>query len=371
MKIFIYALEMTVGGVEKALLGQLTQYPSESCDVTLLLREKRGDYLAFLPKHVKVVEHEEWKRVCNLVRNPVHISALNAMKSGRFLQALRLLLIFIQTKVRRSYQPLHNYVQTLPSDYPGEYDLAIDYAGPTAFTANFVAKKVKAKEKWTWVHFDVDRFPVDRKVVENVYSAFHKINVVSAEGKRHFDLQFPMFAQRTSIVYNIIDRESIESLANVIPNPYQDIKAKIIICTVGRISSEKGQLTAIHALKELVDGGADVHWCFVGTGTDVKRCKEEVMKLGLESRVTFAGLQTNPYPWMKHCDIYVQPSAHEGFCITLAEAKIFNLPIVSTSFTGAFEQLQDYLPLHAVVEYNAREIAGGVKGLLKCLSPIS
>lgn len=296
MKIFIYALEMTVGGVEKALLGQLTQYPSESCDVTLLLREKRGDYLAFLPKHVKVVEHEEWKRVCNLVRNPVHISALNAMKSGRFLQALRLLLIFIQTKVRRSYQPLHNYVQTLLSDYPGEYDLAIDYAGPTAFTANFVAKKVKAKEKWTWVHFDVDRFPVDRKVVENVYSAFHKINVVSAEGKRHFDLQFPMFAQRTSIVYNIIDRESIESLANVIPNPY---------------------------------------------------------------------------PWMKHCDIYVQPSAHEGFCITLAEAKIFNLPIVSTSFTGAFEQLQDYLPLHAVVEYNAREIAGGVKGLLKCLSPIS
>ena len=140
---------------------------------------------------------------------------------------------------------------------------------------------------------------------------------------------------------------------------------------MGRISSEKGQLTAIHALKELVDGGADVYWCFVGTGTDVKRCKEEAMKLGLESRVTFAGLQTNPYPWMKHCDIYVQPSAHEGFCITLAEAKIFNLPIVSTSFTGAFEQLQDYLPLHAVVEYNAREIAGGVKGLLKCLSPIS
>lgn len=146
MKIFIYALKMTVGGVEKALLGQLTQYPPESCDVTLLLQEKCGDYLAFLPKHVKVVEHEEWKRVCNLVRNPVHISALNAMKSGRFLQALRLLLIFIQTKVRRSYQPLHNYVQTLLSDYPGEYDLAIDYAGPTAFTANFVAKKVKAKE---------------------------------------------------------------------------------------------------------------------------------------------------------------------------------------------------------------------------------
>lgn len=45
---------------------------------------------------------------------------------------------------------------------------------------------------------------------------------------------------------------------------------------------------------------------------------------------------------MKDCDIYVQPSRHEGYCITLAEAKCFNNPIVATNFTGAEEQLKTH-----------------------------
>lgn len=42
---------------------------------------------------------------------------------------------------------------------------------------------------------------------------------------------------------------------------------------------------------------------------------------------------------MKQCDLYVQPSRYEGYCITLAEARCFNNPIISTDFTGASEQI--------------------------------
>ena len=49
----------------------------------------------------------------------------------------------------------------------------------------------------------------------------------------------------------------------------------------------------------------------------------------------------NPYPFMKECDIYVQPSRHEGYCITLGEARCFNNPIVTTNFTGANEQIKN------------------------------
>lgn len=45
---------------------------------------------------------------------------------------------------------------------------------------------------------------------------------------------------------------------------------------------------------------------------------------------------------MAECDLYVQSSRHEGFCITLGEAKIFDKPIISTNFTGATEQLFNY-----------------------------
>ena len=355
---------MTVGGVEKALLGMFSQFPAEKYDVTLVLQQKVGEYLDFVPESVKVIEHQEWKKVCLLIKDPLHINALRALKKGKIGYGIHLLWLYLMTKIQRSYYPLHEYVQTLLSDYPGEYDLAIDYAGPTSFTASFVATHVKAKEKWTWVHFDIDRFGIDDKVVERIYTAFDKINIVSAEAKEHFDKRFPQFASRTQVFYNIIEKDLIERLSLAIPNPYEGIKAQNIICTVGRISKEKGQLTTITSLKRLIEKGYNIHWCYVGTGSDLQKCKDLAKKYGILDHITFAGIQTNPYPWMKHCDIYVQPSVHEGYCITLAEAKIFKVPVVSTSFTGAKEQLQNYSSPNVIVDYGDEPIANGIEKII-------
>ena len=62
---------------------------------------------------------------------------------------------------------------------------------------------------------------------------------------------------------------------------------------------------------------------------------------------------------MKDCDIYVQPSRHEGYCITLAEALCFNNPIVATDFTGANEQLKNRKN-GVVVGMKAQDIADGI-----------
>lgn len=363
-KILIYALKMTVGGVEKALLGMLSQFPEDEYDVTLILQQKIGDFLDFLPKSVKVVEHEEWKKVRSLVRNPLHVNAFISLKQGKIVQAFYLLWLYLMTKIQKSYYPLHKYVQTLLSDLPGEYDLAIDYAGPTSFTACFVANHIHAKEKWTWVHFDIERFGIDSKVVEKVYSAFKQINIVSVEGKEHFDKRFPQFLLRTKVFYNIIDKNLVKQQADLRPNPYEGIKARIKICTVGRISKEKGQVITIHSLKILIDKGYDVHWCYVGSGADLQECKDLAQEYGILNHISFVGVQINPYPWMKHCDIYVQPSIHEGYCVTLAEAKIFKVPIVSTSFTGAKEQLCGYLQSNLIVDCDAAHIAEGIEKMI-------
>lgn len=363
-RVLIYALKMTVGGVEKALLGQLSQFPAEKYDVTLLLQSKVGDFLDFVPDYVNVVEHADWRNVKELVQKPLYVSAIVALKRGHVLKAIYLLWLFVLSKIQKSYKPLHDYVQTLIDEFPGDYDLAIDYAGPTSFSAYFVAQKIRAKEKWTWVHFDVFRFYVDQKVVKAVYPAFDRINIVSVDGKKHFDWTFPSLASRTHVFHNIVDFKLVKKLASSVENPYTGIHSKYIICTVGRISKEKGQLMSIYSLKELIDAAYDVHWCYVGEGPDLQKCKDVAVKLGIEEYVTFVGLQMNPYPWMKYCNLYVQPSEHEGYCITLAEAKLFNLPIVSTSFTGALEQLESYKIPHEIVEYDAHQITFGIKKVL-------
>ena len=53
------------------------------------------------------------------------------------------------------------------------------------------------------------------------------------------------------------------------------------------------------------------------------------------------GAKANPYPYIKNADIYVQTSRHEGYCLTLAEAKCLCKPIVTTNFIGAYEQIEN------------------------------
>ena len=62
-------------------------------------------------------------------------------------------------------------------------------------------------------------------------------------------------------------------------------------------------------------------WYAIGGGRDEKKLKKLVEKYCLENQFVFLGRKKNPYPYMKHCDLYVQPSRHEGYVITLVEAR--------------------------------------------------
>lgn len=85
----------------------------------------------------------------------------------------------------------------------------------------------------------------------------------------------------------------------------------------------------------------NVYWYFVGDGKDKNYCEKMAKELGIAHRAIFVGNKANPYVYMRTCDVYVQPSRHEGFCLTLAEALCFEMPIVVTDFTGAREQLRN------------------------------
>lgn len=83
----------------------------------------------------------------------------------------------------------------------------------------------------------------------------------------------------------------------------------------------------------------------------------------MENNFILLGQNPNPYKFIRQCDIYVQPSRHEGFCITLAEAKLFNKPNVTTNFTGASEQIIDGMT-GLIVDIDVDSLYLGVKKLL-------
>ena len=87
--------------------------------------------------------------------------------------------------------------------------------------------------------------------------------------------------------------------------------------------------------------GFNFQWYVLGNGTLYSRLKLEIERTGIENCFHLLGTRLNPYPYFKNCDIYVQTSLHEGWGLTLSEAKVFCKPIVTTDFAGAREQIID------------------------------
>ncbi|WP_346868668.1 glycosyltransferase [Clostridium sp. UBA5119] len=133
--------------------------------------------------------------------------------------------------------------------------------------------------------------------------------------------------------------------------------------TVGRLSKEKGQDLAIRVLYKLKKQGYKVKWYCIGEGKDRDEYEKLIENLNLRDDFILLGETLNPYPYIKTSDIYVQPSRHEGYCITIAEAKCLNKPIVTTNFIVANEQIEDGQN-GLIVECNVDKICDKIKFLI-------
>lgn len=342
-----------IGGVEKSLINVLNKFIRDGWKCFVVLTRYDGCDLKMLPPDCEAFFLQNIDKVKENLYQPQREAGITKLKSHEFLKALAHFWYYLNIKLFGSAIRLykHEFKKVpLPTSIhkkcnlseSHKHDLAIAFAGPDPFIDYYVATKINAKEKWGWIHFDISRYGVDRGIMKYAGERYTRINIVSKQAKQIFDAAFPGLSHKTFYEPNIIDEDNILKLSKE-PLNMSQFGAKTVLLTVGRISEEKGHFIALEAISKMVKiGMRDFIWLFVGDGTDMTECKQRVNDLGLNGYVKFLGVKSNPYPYMANCDIYVQPSLHEGFCITLAEAKLFGKPIVSTDFTGAEEQLTDY-----------------------------
>lgn len=349
---------MNVGGVEKALLGLLSVLQLDKYEVHVGLLKKDGGFLDFLPKEVIVHEINCYTDNWKLINDPPLRNIKTMLKNGQLVEAVVHFLLYLQIKLTSNRFWFYKYILRKEDYFPVEFDLAVSFAGPSQIMDYYICEKVNANKKCCWIHFDVSQYGIDKKMTAILYKRFDSIFIVSEEGKIIFDKMFPQFAAKTEVFHNVVSQENVISLAEVGPSFEDDSDVQRIL-TVGRISEEKGQQVAIVALKLLLDRGYVLKWYFVGDGDNRDCCEQLAEEYGIRENVVFLGVQTNPYGYMKDCDVYVQPSRHEGFCITVAEASCFDKPIVATDFTGANEQLK-HRDNGLVVGMSAEDISKGV-----------
>ncbi|WP_347564302.1 glycosyltransferase [Bacillus sp. MM2020_4] len=354
---------MNIGGVEKSLLSLLSEIPKEKYDITILLLEKKGEFLKYIPDWVKVEEASWFHSVKPIIMQPPQQTIKDYVKNKQYFKIPVFLFSYFISKYFKNRYFYYRQVFKSISPNDNTYDVAISYQGPTDIIDFYIAHKVKATKKISWVHFDISKHQVNKKLYAKLYKEFNKIYVVSKEAKRHLIEQIPVAKIKADTFMNIVPANLIIEMAKEtiqFDETYKGIK----VVTVGRLSKEKGQDMAINVLSRLRKDGYDVRWYCIGDGNDRKEYEKQINDNDLQTDFLLLGSTPNPYPYILNSDIYVQTSRHEGYCLTLAEAKCLLKPIITTNFTGAYEQLKDgYNGL--IAECNEDELYKRLKYLIE------
>src|SRR5699024_8513602 len=172
--------------------------------------------------------------------------------------------------------------------------------------------------------------------------AYDWIIAVSDECKNAFIRKFPSLEAKVEVVENITSPDIVTALAEAESEHAMAQEKRFKLVTVARLSHAKGIDRAIKAFALLKERGYDdLAWFVVGYGGDEAKLQDLIVKNNLQDSFFLLGKQTNPYPYMKAADLYVQPSRYEGKAVTVGEAQILAKPVLITNYPTAGRQVDD------------------------------
>lgn len=329
-QLLIVAHHMTIGGVQKTLVSASKALDYDKYDVTLYLRKNRTDLLDYVDKRINVIVNKDPNRY---YRKPYAVALQLKIFLNKILGRKDTEAALNRKLADRIREDSMRYEQKTYFDSK-KYDIAVAYV--QGYTSLFVNKYIDADEKIVFYHTSTDDL---HDMHELVLPGFDKIAALHEDQKTLLGKWYPQHASKISVVENYTDKEMItaQSKESKIKIP----ENKIILCSCGRFSSEKGFDLALESAKKLKDNNIDFIWYFVGDGPEKNTLTNLVKEYDIGKNMVFTGMQKNPYPYMAACDIYVQPSYQEALGLTILEAHRLNKPVVSTATVGGKKLIQD------------------------------
>lgn len=364
-KVLISSFDMEIGGVERSLISMLENFDYENYNVDLMLYSHSGDLMKLLPKTPNLLtENKKYKTF--------RLSILETIKRGNFLIGIARLRARFNAKKIMNKRNLNDsgYIQmqymwkyALPflPRLEKQYDVAISYLWPHYF----VADKVDAKIKIGWIHTDYSTIHTDIEMDLLMWNKFDYIVSISDEVTEAFLKKYPSLKDKIILVENITAVNFIRQMSEEKQNEIIKNKDSFNIASVGRFCYQKGFDNAIKALKILHDRGyKNIKWYIVGYGGDEYIYRQLIKENNLEDSFIILGKKTNPYPYMKNCDLYVQPSRYEGKAVTVSEAQILGKAVMITNYATAHSQVNNGVDGY-IADLSIEGIANGIEKLYK------
>ena len=319
--------DLRIGGIESSLVNLVNRIDLSKYNVTIILEEKKGDYLSKINKNITIKD-------CKVSDNKIVV--------------IRKMINFI----RKLFFTIINYQN---------YDFSCCYA-TYSYSANLLAR-VSSSNNSIYVHSDYSNLYSDEEYI-NFFKTRHidefkRIIFVSNEAKEHFTNKFSFLKDRTMVINNFINIAEIERKSK------EQIKEKkkkneTLFVFVGRLDDSSKKVTrAINLIKEIEKTSL---W-IIGDGPDKKMYEKITENLNLKDRIIFFGKKDNPYPYMIQADYVILTSDYEGFPVVYLEAILLDKNIITTIPTS--DDKIDMKNYAYIVSKDEKEMVKEVKKILK------
>lgn len=364
-RIIIVSHAMEIGGAERALLGLLNSFDYSNYQVDLFLARQEGDLFKFIPKEVNLLPMNQARYLAVPMKTLLSerkLKMLYGRLKGKWLAKKRVESLELgkdnQVALTYSHRYTWKYMDDINSDV--EYDLAISFLTPHYICLNHV----KAKKKIAWIHTDYSTIDIDVETELGMWEGYDYIASISEKATEAFLQKFPTLQDKIIGIDNIVTNSMVEEQADEPIDVEFEKEEHIKLLSVGRFSYAKNFDNVPEICKYLLEGGFNIRWYLIGFGGDEQLIRDNIEKYGMKDRVIILGKKDNPYPYIKNCDVYVQPSRYEGKAVTVREAQILQRPVIITDYATAHSQIEDGYD-GVIVPLDNKECAKGIERVIR------
>jgi len=175
------------------------------------------------------------------------------------------------------------------------------------------------------------------KIEQIVFSKSDLILFVSEENFIRITSRTRINANKTKIIYNNINTPRTVTSGDVDKIKFDERK---VIGFVGTLfAKDKGVEVLIRAFEKVLKNIKNIRLVIVGDGPDKDYLSNLCTSLNIQDYVTFTGYLENPFPYLKSFDVYVLPSLHEGFNLSILEALYCDNVVLGSRVGGTPEAL--------------------------------
>lgn len=321
--LFYYSI-FNIGGAERSNLKLMQALLAQGYQIDLLLVTGGGNYEQEVDPRINISYlrtgdfGSKWKRGAGI---------------KKYYYLLRYLLTIIEENIKKIVW--RNRLA---------YDAV--FIGLHGLSPSFCLKYIKAKKYFQFIRNDLSKADPHKKAENNIKKYGDKIDYficVSNTALTSFNNIFPSLSFKAHKIYNMLESDMIigKSLRDELIEAGEFRNNAFKILTVCRLQEKsKGILRMMDVLSILTKKGHAIHWYIIGEGGDRELLEKKIKDEGLVGSVSLLGRKSNPYPYFKKVDLIAVLSYYEGLCGVVNEAKILEMPIMATEFSGVYEQIQ-------------------------------